>query len=355
MYLVTGGAGFIGSNIVAALARRTSGDVVVCDRLESGEKWKNIAKCEVADIVPPERLADLLDARGGSFEAVLHMGAVSSTTERDVDRIVESNLRLSLDLWDWCARRRVRLIYASSAATYGDGSAGFDDDGGVARLAALRPLNAYGWSKHVFDRIVARRAARNEPAPPQWAGLKFFNVYGPNEYHKGPMQSVAAKAYPAVVSGEPVRLFRSARPDVPDGGQRRDFVYVKDCVRVVDWLLQNPDKSGIFNVGSGEARSFLDLVRAVFAAAGRPERIEYVETPAEIRNNYQYFTQANINRLRREGFDAPMHSLEDGVADYVIRHLSQDDRYAGPETYAAAPFEIKPVVGRPSPARRRAG
>lgn len=352
MYLVTGGAGFIGSNLVAALAARAPGDVVVCDRLETGEKWKNIAKCEVADVVPPERLTGLLDARGGSFEAVLHMGAVSSTTERDVDRIVESNIRLSLDLWDWCTRHRVRLIYASSAATYGDGSAGFDDDGGVDRLAALRPLNAYGWSKHLFDRIVARKAARHEPAPPQWAGLKFFNVYGPNEYHKGPMQSVAAKAYPAVVSGEPVRLFRSARPDVPDGGQRRDFVYVKDCVRVVEWLLQNPDKTGLFNVGSGEARSFRDLVRAVFDAAGRAEKIEYVETPAEIRNNYQYFTQANMNRLRREGFDAPLHSLEDGVADYVTRHLSQVDRYAGPETYNARPVEIEPRAGRP--ARRRA-
>lgn len=345
MFIITGGAGFIGSNLAAALSRQAPGDVVVCDWLGAGDKWKNIAKCELADVIAPDRLMVFLESAARSIDAVLHMGAISSTTETDVDRIVANNVRLSVDLWDWCCRHQKRFLYASSAATYGDGSGGFDDDGSIEHLTALRPLNAYGWSKHLFDRIVARRSGRHS-APPQWVGLKFFNVYGPNEYHKGSMQSVVAKSYPIAAAGRPVRLFQSHDPDYPDGGQLRDFVYVKDCVRAVQWLLNHPGVCGLFNVGTGQARSFADLAGAVFQSLGRPANIEYVAMPDEIRDKYQYFTQANIGRLRHVGFDLPFTTLEEGVRDYVLHYLAADDPYAGPECYPPAP----------SPhARRKAG
>jgi ADP-L-glycero-D-manno-heptose 6-epimerase len=245
------------------------------------------------------------------------MGAISSTTETDVDRFVTNNIRLTLDLWNWCAGNDTRLIYASSAATYGDGSAGFGDDQNPGALAALRPLNAYGWSKHIVDRRVVDDAVHCRPTPSQWAGLKFFNVYGEHETHKGHMQSVISKIYPVVKAGETVSLFKSHNPDYCDGGQLRDFVYVEDCVAVVRWLLQNPTVSGLFNVGTGTARSFLDLVEAIGTAVGRAPNIRFVDTPAELRDKYQYFTQADITKLRAAGYDRPFYSLEDGVRDYA--------------------------------------
>ena len=223
------------------------------------------------------------------------------------------------------ATNGARLIYASSAATYGDGAAGFDDDGSVAALARLRPLNPYGRSKHLFDRAVAHRVSDRAPRPPQWAGLKFFNVYGPGEGHKGPMRSVVVQVYEQAVAGGPVRLFRSHRPEVPDGGQKRDFIYVADCAQVVLWLLDNPTVSGLFNLGTGAARSFEDLARAVFAALDEKPAITYIDTPPAIRARYQYFTQANMERLRDAGYAAPFTSLEDGVAEYVRRYLAPGD------------------------------
>jgi ADP-L-glycero-D-manno-heptose 6-epimerase len=255
------------------------------------------------------------------------MGAISSTTEADVDLIVQVNFRLSLALWRWCARHTRRFIYASSAATYGGGEQGFDDDASPAALARLRPLNPYGWSKHLFDQWVARELSEAAPRPPQWAGLKFFNVYGPNEYHKGSMRSVVALKYPLASSARPVTLFRSHRPDVPDGGQKRDFVYVRDCVAVVLWLLDRPDVNGLFNLGTGHARSFADLARALFSALQQPPRIEYLDTPPAILAHYQYFTEARMERLREAGYTQPFTSLEDGVRDYVERYLSQSDPY----------------------------
>lgn len=325
MILVTGGAGFIGSNITAELAKTR--DVAVCDTLGAADqgKWRNLAKHPVADFVAPEALWGWLARRGEGVEAVVHMGAVSSTTEPDADLILHTNFGLSRDLWHWCAAHKKRLIYASSAATYGDGSLGFDDADDYASLTRLRPLNAYGWSKALFD-IYARREADRGHAPPQWAGLKFFNVYGPNEGHKGPMMSVAAQIWPKVAAGEPVRLFKSHRPDFADGGQRRDFVHVDDAVAVVEWLLENPRVSGVFNLGSGQARSFADLAAAVFAAAGKPARIDYHDMPEAIRDRYQYFTQADLKRLRAVGYDRPFISLETGVAAYV-RYLSAPDPY----------------------------
>jgi ADP-L-glycero-D-manno-heptose 6-epimerase len=245
------------------------------------------------------------------------MAAISSTTETDVDRFVANNIRLTLDLWNWCAASETRFIYASSAATYGDGGAGFSDDQRPAALAALRPLNAYGWSKHVVDRRVVDDVVHGRPRPLQWVGLKFFNVYGPNETHKGDMQSVVCKIFPVVKAGGTVTLFKSHNPRYRDGGQLRDFVYVKNCVATIGWLLQNPKVTGLFNVGSGAARSFLDLVDAVGAAVGNSPKIRFIDTPIELRDRYQYFTQADITKLRAAGFDQPFHSLEEGVRDFV--------------------------------------
>jgi ADP-L-glycero-D-manno-heptose 6-epimerase len=326
--LVTGGAGFIGSNIVARLTQDRGLDVVVCDRLRTAEsgKWRNLAKHPIADFIAPEAMSAWLEANAAGLEAVVHMAAVSSTTEPDADHILQSNFALSRDLFRWCAARGKRLVYASSAATYGAGKQGFSDDDGYEALAELRPLNAYGWSKALFDLFAVREAGRGA-APPQWAGLKFFNVYGPNEEHKGSMKSVAAQIWPRVRAGERVRLFKSHREGVPHGGQMRDFVYVRDCVDVVAWLLANSQVSGIYNLGSGRARSFADLAAAVFHAAGREPAIDYVDMPADLRERYKYFTQADMGRLAAAGYDRPMTPLEAGVSDYVASYLSQPDPY----------------------------
>ena len=324
MIVVTGGAGFIGSNIVTALAG-SGARVAVCDRLRQGDKWRNLTREPLAEIIPPQALAEWLPAHTAQIEAIVHMGAISSTTERDADLIVEVNFRLSQALWRWCARAGKRFIYASSAATYGGGEQGFDDD--PRRLPLLRPLNAYGWSKHLFDRWIAQTLEAREPAPPQWVGLKFFNVYGPNEYHKGTMRSVVAQKYPLAAAERAVTLFRSHRADVPDGGQKRDFIYVRDCVEVVQWLLAHPGVNGLYNLGTGRARSFADLAQALFTALQRPARIDYVDTPAAVLAHYQYFTEARMERLREVGYTQPFTSLEEGVADYVQRYLSQPDPY----------------------------
>jgi ADP-L-glycero-D-manno-heptose 6-epimerase len=316
LIVVTGGAGFIGSHIVNYLAELGLG-VVISDRFGSGDKWRNIASAQLYDVVRPEMLSQWLECHSGKVAAIVHMAAISSTTETDIDRFVANNIRLTLDLWDWCAANATRLVYASSAATYGDGSAGFSDDQSPPALAALRPLNAYGWSKHVVDRRVVEDVVRGRPSPPQWAGLKFFNVYGLNEAHKGDMESVVGKICPIIEAGGTVTLFKSHNPAYRDGGQLRDFVYVKDCVAAVGWLLQNPKVTGLFNVGTGAARSFLDLVDAVGVAVGRSPKVRFVDTPAELRDRYQYFTQADISKLRAAGFDQPFHSLEEGVRDFV--------------------------------------
>src|SRR5437899_1741074 len=309
LIVVTGGAGFIGSNIVRHLTE-TGLRVVISDLFRSGDKWRNIAPAEVHDLVRPDMLPGWLERHSGKVAAIVHMAAISSTTEPDIDRFVANNIRLTLDLWEWCAANATRFIYASSAATFGDGSAGFSDDQSPAALAALRPLNAYGWSKHVVDRRVVDDVVRGRPTPPQWAGLKFFNVYGPNETHKGDMQSLVSKICPIVKAGETVSLFKSHHPRYRDGGQFRDFVHVKDCVDTVAWLLRNPTIHGLFNVGTGVARSFLDLVNAVGAAVGGAPNIRFVDLPVELRDKYQYFTQADITKLRAAGFDQPFSSLE---------------------------------------------
>jgi ADP-L-glycero-D-manno-heptose 6-epimerase len=325
MLLVTGGAGFIGSNVVAAFNEAGRADVVVSDVLGTDEKWKNLGKRTLADMVPPGELMRWLEGR--KLDAVIHMGAISDTTATDGDAVMENNFRLSLKLLDWCTAARTPLIYASSAATYGDGAAGFSDDWTPAALEAFKPLNLYGWSKHLFDRALAERVTNREKLPPQWAGLKFFNVFGPNEYHKGEMMSLVAKRFDDAKAGRKVRLFKSHRAGIEDGDQRRDFIHVDDAVAVMLWLIDNPSVSGIFNVGTGQARSFRDLISALFRALGREPNIEYVDMPANIRDQYQYFTQASVGNLRRAGYNAGFTSVEDGVARYVTQFLDTADRY----------------------------
>ena len=325
MLLVTGGAGFIGSNVLASLNEAGRTDIAVNDSLGSDGKWRNLAGRRFADFVPPAELMQWLDGR--KLEAVVHLGAISSTTATDADLVIENNFRLSLRLFDWCAATRTPFIYASSAATYGDGTAGFSDDWSAGALDRLRPLNLYGWSKHQFDLTVVERAGRKDKLPPQWVGLKFFNVFGPNEYHKGEMMSLVARRFDEAKAGAPVRLFKSHRAGIADGEQKRDFIYVDDAVAVVRWLMETPAVAGIFNVGTGKARSFRDLITAMFAALGREPNIEYIDMPASIRDSYQYFTQAETANLRRAGFNADFTSLEAGVKRYVSCYLDRADRY----------------------------
>jgi ADP-L-glycero-D-manno-heptose 6-epimerase len=325
MLLVTGGAGFIGSNVVAALNDAGGADVVVCDGLGHDGKWRNLAKRQLADIVPPAELPSWL--KGRRLDAIIHLGAISETTATDGDLVIETNFRLSMRLLDWCTANATPLIYASSAATYGDGAQGFCDDPSLTALKALRPMNLYGWSKHLFDMAVAERAARGDKLPPQWAGLKFFNVFGPNEYHKGGMMSVLARRFDDIRAGRVVQLFKSHREGIADGDQRRDFVYVDDVVRVMMWLLATPSISGIFNVGTGKARSFRDLMLSAYAALGTAPNIQYVDMPEAIRGSYQYFTQSNVDRLQRAGYNGGFTALEGAVETYVKDFLDRADRF----------------------------
>jgi ADP-L-glycero-D-manno-heptose 6-epimerase len=306
MLLVTGGAGFIGSNVVASLNEAGRSDIAVNDALGSDGKWRNL---------------------GRKLDAVIHLGAISSTTATDGDALMENNFRLSLRLLDWCTATRTPFIYASSAATYGNGEHGYSDDWSNDALTRLKPMNLYGWSKHMFDLAVVERVRRKDKLPPQWAGLKFFNVFGPNEYHKGEMMSLVAKRFDDAKAGKPIRLFKSHRPGIADGEQKRDFIYVDDALAVVRWLMATPAVSGIFNVGTGAARSFRDLMMTTFAALGGQGTIEYIDMPVSIRDSYQYFTQAETENLRRAGYNTDFTPLEAAVKRYVNSYLDRSDRY----------------------------
>jgi len=326
MILVTGGAGFIGSNLQAALARRGL-ETIVVDSLGCKGKWQNLAKHAPDRVIHPDGLDAFLETRP-ALETVFHMGAVSSTSATDGDRTWATNVELSRRLWMWCAEREVRFIYASSASTYGDGSNGFDDDGSPAALEPLRPLSLYGWTKHAFDLSVARRLAVARERPPQWVGLKFFNVYGPNEYHKDAMISVVKIKYDEIAAGGPARLFRSEVPGLPDGQQARDFIWVGDVVDVMLWLFDNPGVNGLFNVGTGQARTYLDLAHAVCDAAGQPHAVTFIDTPLALKAQYQSFTQAPMDRLRTAGYAGQFTPLEEGIRRYVQEHLATADLYA---------------------------
>ena len=323
MYIVTGGAGFIGSAMVWKLNQMGIDDVWIVDTLGSGSKWKNIVGLKFSEILGPEDfLGSILehDHLPEDTDAIIHMGACSSTTERDADYLLNNNYRFTCTLAETALEQNIRLLVASSGATYGGGEFGYDD--GVENLDRLRPLNMYGHSKLMFDQWAARNGALNS-----LASLRFFNVYGPNEYHKEDMASMVFKSFRKVRDEGRLELFRSHRPEFKDGEQLRDFVYVKDIVDVMWWLLENPGVNGIFNVGTGVEETWLQLAGAVFAALGKPVNIDFIDMPESIRGQYQYRTKADISRLRAAGYKGSFRQVKEGVADYLLNHLMQDNPY----------------------------
>ena len=324
MIIVTGGAGFIGSAFVWRLNREGIRDIIIVDQLGTDDKWKNLVGLTFTDYIHKNEFIEMVIADEVPFEvsSVVHMGACSSTTERDADYLWENNYLYSREVADWALRHNARFIYASSAATYGDGSSGFSDDHEI--ISRLKPSNMYGYSKQVFDLWVLKNKLENK-----MAGIKFFNVYGPNEYHKGDMVSVIYKAFHQIQETGKVCLFKSYKKEYPNGGQMRDFIYVKDCVNVMWWLLENPSVNGIYNLGTGRARTWNDLIAAVFSSMGRKTNIQYIEMPESLRNQYQYFTQAQMDKLKKTGCHVNFSSLEDSVRDYVTNYLQNADPYLG--------------------------
>jgi ADP-L-glycero-D-manno-heptose 6-epimerase len=317
MIVVTGGAGFIGSAIVWQLNSSKREDIIIVDALGTDEKWKNLVGLTFIDLIHKEDFITYLDTSKTKIEAIIHMGANSSTTEKDADSLLRNNFEYTKKLAEYCLKNNVRFIYASSGATYGDGSLGFDDN--ESGLNKLRPLNIYGYSKSMFDLWALKKGVLNKIV-----GLKYFNVYGPNEYHKGDMRSVVHKAFEQVIQTGKVRLFKSANPEYKDGEQMRDFIYVKDAVDMTLFFLANKNKNGIFNIGTGKARTWNDLVSALFKAINKPLNIEYIELPAHLLNKYQYFTEAKINKLINAGYSKPISSLENGITDYVKNYLVKE-------------------------------
>ncbi|MFH0734926.1 MAG: ADP-glyceromanno-heptose 6-epimerase [bacterium] len=323
MIVVTGGAGFIGSNIIWKLNKLGANNIIVVDHLDTNDKWKNLNGLQFADIYEKNNFYNLIVNEQIPFniDAIIHLGACSSTTEKDADYLVQNNFKYSMELVKYCLPRKARFIYASSAATYGDGENGYLDD--ESSLETLRPLNMYGFSKHMFD-LWAKRTFISDKI----AGLKYFNVYGPNEYHKGDMRSVVNKAFEQIQAEGKVKLFKSYNPTYKDGEQMRDFVYVQDAVDMTLYFLEHREKNGLFNVGTGNSRTWKDLITAIFNAMNLPVNIEYIDMPEYLKGKYQYFTKADINKLKNIGYDLPISSLEDGVADYVKNHLAKD-KYLG--------------------------
>lgn len=316
MIIVTGGAGFIGSAIVWRLNSLGNENIIIVDELGTTDKWKNLVGLKFQEFIHKDDFitAVVEDTIEFPIEAIIHMGANSSTTEKNADHLFSNNYLYTQELAKYCLSKNLRFIYASSAATYGDGSLGFDDD--ESKLETLRPLNMYGYSKQLFDLWAKRNKVLNKIV-----GIKYFNVYGPNEYHKGEMRSVVHKAFEQVRDTGKVRLFKSLNPNYKDGEQMRDFVYVKDAVEMTLHFLEHRDKNGIFNVGSGKARTWIDLVTALFNAVGKPVNIEFIDLPENLKEKYQYFTEANLDKIKSAGYNKPITSLEDGVNDYVKNYL----------------------------------
>ncbi len=316
MIVVTGGAGFIGSAIVWRLNELGKSNIIIVDELGKDEKWKNLVGLKYEDFVNKlEFIEQILDdVVPYNVEAIIHMGANSSTTEKDADHLMDNNYHYSKELAKYCVEKNIRFIYASSAATYGDGAFGFDDD--ENKIEPLRPLNMYGYSKQLFDLWAKRNGVLN-----QIVGIKYFNVYGPNEYHKADMRSVVHKAFEQVRDTGKVRLFKSLNSNYKNGEQRRDFVYIKDVVDMTLFFLDNANKNGIFNVGAGKARTWNDLVTTLFKAVSKPVNIEYIDLPLHLAEKYQYFTEANLDKIKSAGYKKPTTSLEDGVNDYVKNYL----------------------------------
>jgi ADP-L-glycero-D-manno-heptose 6-epimerase len=315
--IVTGGAGFIGRNLVAGLNEQGLDEIMIVDELGSTEKWRNLIGLRYEDYVDKDAFRAMIrDDKLDNVRAILHMGACSATTEQNATYLADNNYQVTRELCEWCLTHGARLVYASSAATYGDGSLGYSDRDETT--PTLKPLNMYGYSKHMFDLWALKKGLFS-----LIAGLKYFNVYGPYEDHKGDMRSVVHKAYGQIREMGKVKLFKSYRPDYADGEQLRDFVYVRDAVAVTLYLMDHPEVSGLFNCGTGQARSWNALARAVFAAMNREPSIEYVEMPENLRGKYQYHTEADMTKLRESGYAAPFTSLEDGIRDYVTEYLTK--------------------------------
>ena len=314
--VVTGAAGFIGRNMVAELNARGVDDLLLVDSLGSDEKWRNLVGLRYDDILDAQQFLARVEADAlPGIDAIIHLGACSATTERDAGFLLRNNYQYTQTLCEWSVRHGARFIYASSAATYGDGSKGYDDD--PAKLEQLEPLNMYGYSKHMFDLWAQRHGLLD-----RIVGMKYFNVYGPNEDHKGDMRSVVEKSYGQIKSVGMVKLFKSYKPEYADGEQLRDFIFVKDAVAMTLYFLESRGVSGIFNCGTGQARSWKALATAVFTAMNIPPRIEFIEMPETLKGKYQYFTQAEMKRMRAAGYSAPFTSLEEGVRQYVTDYLA---------------------------------
>jgi ADP-L-glycero-D-manno-heptose 6-epimerase len=328
MIVITGGAGMIGSMIAWHLNTKLGReDLIITDRITHESQWQNLVHRHYVEYLDKDQLLDWL-VDNDHVTAIIHMGAISATTERDFNKLVADNIHYSQDLWSWCAEHDVPFFYASSAATYGAGERGYND----TSIDHLRPLNGYGYSKHFFDQWVLRQIAEKQPTPPAWAGFKFFNVYGPNEYHKERMASVAFHTFNQFKDTGTMKLFKGTKADVEDGMQLRDFVYVKDAASVVAYFLnaglsKRTAPNGIYNIGTGEARSFKDLATNVMTSMAREPHITYIDMPLDLQGKYQYFTQANMDKLRKAGYKTPFTSLEDGVKDYVQNYLMQEDPY----------------------------
>lgn len=325
--LVTGGGGFIGSNLVASLLKLGTHRIVVCDSFGMNDKWRNLGKHPVHEIIPPDDLFLWLEANNSNVEMIYHLASISSTLEENVDLLLKHNFSLSVKIWKWCNAHQVRLVYASAAATYGAGDKGFEDNADLAYLQSLNPLSAYGWSKNLFDSHVATAVARGEATLPQWVGFKIFNAYGANEYHKEDQRSVIGKIAKQAIGNGNIKLFHSYNPSYKDGGQQRDVIYIKDVVKVLLWCLGKSKVSGLFNLGSGKASSYNEMAKAIFAATGREAKVQYTDMPEDLIKNYQYFTEAKMDKLRAVGYDTPFISLEDGVKDYIQNYLLKDDIY----------------------------
>jgi ADP-L-glycero-D-manno-heptose 6-epimerase len=326
--VITGGAGFLGSNLAHDLAELGQYRIVIVDMLEQGNQWQNLVRVPADEIVSPANFFYWLEDYGDAVEAIIHLGGVSASTEQNLGLMMESNHQYPLLLWRWCANHGKRFFYASSAEVYGAGELGFDDTLDITALRQLRPLNPNGWSKKLFDLYAAQAAGRGDKLPTQWVGLRFFNLYGPNEYHKGAQRSVLLQIFEDASKGIPAKLFKSAHPNYPDGGQKRDFMYVKDAVKVMRWLLENPQVSGIFNIGTGTARSFNELAQVVFGVLGRSPAVKYVDMPSHVvERQYQYLTEAKLDRLRAAGYQEAFATLEEGAADYIEHFLKKADPY----------------------------
>lgn len=319
--MLTGAAGFIGSYLLGYLNKKGFSDIIIADDFSEEDKWFNFDSKQFIAKVEREQLFEWLKKEQPQIDFVFHLGARTDTTEFDYSVHEKLNVQYSKSIWNYCADKNIPLVYASSAATYGNGDLGYKDDHEL--VEKLQPLNPYGISKNEFDKWALKQAAQ----PPFWAGLKFFNVYGPNEYHKGRMASVIFHSFNQVKSTGKVKLFRSHKPDFKDGQQLRDFIYVEDVARVCYWLMENPIASGLYNLGTGKARTFEDLVKATFTAMSREPVIEYIDMPEDIRDKYQYFTEADMTKLRSTGYEEKFYSLEDGVADYVKKYLLKKEYY----------------------------